>query len=348
MPGRRERLGNAVLSYNQTVRDAYPAYKTANAVRPHILVRQIPEKTYSALQKFQNMQRAVCLAPLKLLTQGYARLQIYVLHVPYRMKRRISCNRSHTYLETINRDGRSFPALCPGGHWRELKMISDPPRRCMDGYYHLDFLCELKIHLYGSPCGIHYPRSDRHTTKMRLWKQTAGTGWRPYRTPRKFSFPESVMRGCTDRILQKSVSCAAQASGNENLCNGMITTVPCQHETRQAETDRFTKNETSVVKVATGAISMSLNLPSKESGISGNGRIWRILSPGEDLLRKKIQQIAGRAGRNIYECGAYAASQEKRSFIRSSMTVSVNDTVCRAIGFPRMLIEWKESYPGKW
>lgn len=107
-----ERLKNAVLTaIPERIRDAYPA---ARQLKRRFVLHIGPTnsgKSYEALQKFQNAEKAVYLAPLRLLAlEVYENYKYVPPMFPADRRGRGYHARSHTYLRN-HRDGRSFPSL---------------------------------------------------------------------------------------------------------------------------------------------------------------------------------------------------------------------------------------------
>ena len=329
-----ERLKNAVLTaIPERIRDAYPA---ARKLKRRFVLHIGPTnsgKTYEALQKFQNAEEAVYLAPLRLLA-----LEVYETTNMF-LPCSLLTGEEEDIMPGATHISETIEMADLSRHYDmavidEAQMISDPSR---GGAWTAAILglCADEIHICMAPhaesiirkliayCGDEIVETDRRDRMTPLIEDTED-----------FSFPESVMRGDALIVFSKKsvISCAAELQAKGISCSMIYGALP--YETRRAETDRFAKGETSVV-VATDAIGMGLNLPIKRvvfletEKFDGYGR--------RDLLPEEIQQIAGRAGRKgLYECGYYASSKRK-SFIRSSMTRSPSAILFARLGFPRML-----------
>lgn len=331
-----ERLKNAVLTaIPERIRDAYPATRQ---LKRRFVLHIGPTnsgKTYEALQKFQNAEEAVYLAPLRLLA-----LEVYETTNMF-LPCSLLTGEEEDIMPGATHISETIEMADLSRHYDmavidEAQMISDPSR---GGAWTAAILglCADEIHICMAPhaesiirkliayCGDEIVETDRRDRMTPLIEDTED-----------FSFPESVMRGDALIVFSKKsvISCAAELQAKGISCSMIYGALP--YETRRAETDRFAKGETSVV-VATDAIGMGLNLPIKRvvfletEKFDGYGR--------RDLLPEEIQQIAGRAGRKgLYECGYYTSSKRK-SFIRSSMTRSPSAILFARLGFPRMLIE---------
>ena len=331
-----ERLKNAVLTaIPERIRDAYPATRQ---LKRRFVLHIGPTnsgKTYEALQKFQNAEEAVYLAPLRLLA-----LEVYETANMF-LPCSLLTGEEEDIMPGATHISETIEMADLSRHYDmavidEAQMISDPSR---GGAWTAAILglCADEIHICMAPhaesiirkliayCGDEIVETDRRDRMTPLIEDTED-----------FSFPESVMRGDALIVFSKKsvISCAAELQAKGISCSMIYGALP--YETRRAETDRFAKGETSVV-VATDAIGMGLNLPIKRvvfletEKFDGYGR--------RDLLPEEIQQIAGRAGRKgLYECGYYTSSKRK-SFIRSSMTRSPSAILFARLGFPRMLIE---------
>ena len=331
-----ERLKNAVLTaIPERIRDAYPATRQ---LKRRFVLHIGPTnsgKTYEALQKFQNAEEAVYLAPLRLLAlEVYDTTNMFLpcslltgeeedimpgaTHISETIE---MADLSRHYDMAVIDEAQMISDSSRGGAWTAaiLGLCADEIHICMAPH------AESIIRKLIAYCGDEIVETDRRDRMTPLIEDTED-----------FSFPESVMRGDALIVFSKKsvISCAAELQAKGISCSMIYGALP--YETRRAETDRFAKGETSVV-VATDAIGMGLNLPIKRvvfletEKFDGYGR--------RDLLPEEIQQIAGRAGRKgLYECGYYASSKRK-SFIRSSMTRSPSAILFARLGFPRMLIE---------
>lgn len=331
-----ERLKNAVLTaIPERIKDAYPA---ARQLKRRFVLHIGPTnsgKTYEALQKFQNAEKAVYLAPLRLLA-----LEVYETTNMY-LPCSLLTGEEEDIMPGATHISETIEMADLSHHYDmavidEAQMISDPSR---GGAWTAAILglCAEEIHICMAPhaesiirkliayCGDEIVETDHRDRMTPLIEDTED-----------FSFPESVMPGDALIVFSKKsvISCAAELQAKGISCSMIYGALP--YETRRAETERFAKGETSVV-VATDAIGMGLNLPVKRvvfletEKFDGYGR--------RDLLPEEIQQIAGRAGRKgLYECGYYTSSKRK-SFIRSSMTRSPSAILFARLGFPRMLIE---------
>lgn len=331
-----ERLKNAVLTaIPERIKDAYPA---ARQHKRRFVLHIGPTnsgKTYEALQKFQNAEEAVYLAPLRLLAlEVYENTNMYLpcslltgeeedimpgaTHISETIE---MADLSHHYDMAVIDETQMISDPSRGGAWTAaiLGLCADEIHICMAP--HAESIIR-KLIVY---CGDEIVETDRRDRMAPLIEDTED-----------FSFPESVMPGDALIVFSKKsvISCAAELQAKGISCSMIYGALP--YETRRAETDRFTKGETSVV-VATDAIGMGLNLPVKRvvfldtEKFDGYGR--------RDLLPEEIQQIAGRAGRKgLYDKGYYTASSKKK-FIQCSMSKSPSTILFARLKFPRLLVE---------
>lgn len=330
-----ERLKNAVLTaIPERIRDAYPATRQ---LKRRFVLHIGPTnsgKTYEALQKFQNAEEAVYLAPLRLLA-----LEVYETANMF-LPCSLLTGEEEDIMPGATHISETIEMADLSRHYDmavidEAQMISDPSR---GGAWTAAILglCADEIHICMAPhaedivkrlieyCGDEIVEIDRRERMTPLELD-----------PDNCRFPDIVKPGDALIVFSKRsvINVAAELQGKGIECSMIYGALP--YETRKAETERFLNGETKVV-VATDAIGMGLNLPIKRVVFleteKYDGYEIRLLKPEE------VQQIAGRAGRKgIYEEGRFTACGG-RKFIRQSMKMSPEEIDFARIRFPGFLV----------
>ena len=330
-----ERLKNAVLTaIPERIRDAYPATRQ---LKRRFVLHIGPTnsgKTYEALQKFQNAEEAVYLAPLRLLA-----LEVYETTNMF-LPCSLLTGEEEDIMPGATHISETIEMADLSRHYDmavidEAQMISDPSR---GGAWTAAILglCADEIHICMAPhaedivkrlieyCGDEIVEIDRRERMTPLELD-----------PDNCRFPDIVKPGDALIVFSKRsvINVAAELQGKGIECSMIYGALP--YETRKAETERFLNGETKVV-VATDAIGMGLNLPIKRVVFleteKYDGYEIRLLKPEE------VQQIAGRAGRKgIYEEGRFTACGG-RKFIRQSMKMSPEEIDFARIRFPGFLV----------
>lgn len=203
-----ERLKNAVLTaIPERIRDAYPATRQ---LKRRFVLHIGPTnsgKTYEALQKFQNAEEAVYLAPLRLLA-----LEVYETANMF-LPCSLLTGEEEDIMPGATHISETIEMADLSRHYDmavidEAQMISDPSR---GGAWTAAILglCADEIHICMAP------------------------------------HAESIIRKLIVFSKKSVISCAAELQAKGISCSMIYGALP--YETRRAETDRFAKGETSVV-----------------------------------------------------------------------------------------------------
>ena len=292
-------------------------------------------KTYEALQRMEEAEYGIYLAPLRLLAhEVFSKVnsdgvlchmltgeeEIHIPGAKHQSSTIEMLSLEEHYDVAVIDEAQMISDSDRGGAWTEAiaGVLADEIHVCMSQDA-LELVKEIII-----SCSDTY----EIVWHQRITKLIEDSGY--------FVFPDNVKKGDALIVFSKKsvLDVAAELQENKIKCSVIYGALP--YEVRENEVDKFNKGETDVV-VSTDAIGMGMNLPIRRivflESEKYDGKTRRPLN------RSEIKQIAGRAGRRgIYEEGYWTAAFSNR-LIRNEVVKELAPLEIAYIHFPRTLLD---------
>ncbi|MDO4491786.1 MAG: DEAD/DEAH box helicase [Lachnospiraceae bacterium] len=267
-------------------------------------------KTHAALQRLQNAENGLYLAPLRLMAHEiYEKLnaagvpcsletseEVKLISDATHSSKTIEMFHSlHQYQVAVIDEAQMIADKDRGGAWTNVIMgvLADEVHICMSP--NAESIVRHILNLCGDSVTV-----VRHERKTELVAERE-----------HFSFPNSVQKGDALIVFSRkhAIFCVAELQEQGFRCSIIYGALP--YKVRHNEVRKYLDGETDVV-VATDAIGMGMNLPIR--------RIVFLETQKYDGSRKRklnteeVKQIAGRAGRfGMYDTGYFNSEYEQNA-----------------------------------